>query len=249
MISWASAVFAGISALLSIGVPVAAAVWFCRRYQAPFTTVLVGALTFFIMQIVLRLPLLAIVPMFIHFDVETLRGLLIYSAFLSLTATLFEELGRLLFIKLFRRQKDWRNAVAMGIGHGGIEAIIIVGLSAVANAILLALLVMDLPLGLPQEAVQPLLDTAPYLFLLGGVERMLVLPIHVAFSLLVMAGALHKKYGYVVLAIGAHFLLNFPALWMLQNWGALLTEVYILLFSAAAWALIIRSRRTLFSEN
>lgn len=248
MVLWTSVIFSLISAVLSIIVPVVAAIWFCRRQQAPFSTVLVGALTFFVMQVLLRIPLLLVVNHFFSIELETTKGLLLYSAFLAITAALFEEFGRLGAFKIFRLKGDWKNAVAMGIGHGGIESILLVGINVAANTILLALLAMDLPIGLPPEVVQPLLDTAPYMFLLAGIERILTLPIHIALSILVVAGVARKNYGYVALAIAAHFLLNFPLGWMGQNWGVLSTELYILLCSVVAWLFIFRSR-ALFKES
>lgn len=249
MVPWSSVIFSGLSILLSLILPVAAAIWFWRRTRVPFTTFLIGALTFFVMQIVLRLPLLQVAQLLAPFNTSTTGGLLIYSGFLAITAALFEELGRLIFFKLFRRQGDWKNAVAMGIGHGGIEAILLVGLNAAANTVLLALLAADLPMELPGDIVQQLAAIAPLEFLAGGVERLLVLPAHIAFSILVVAGIANKKLGYVGMAILGHFILNFPVLWMVENWGLWPTEGYLLLCSIAAWVFILRSKALFPADN
>ena len=45
-----------------------------------------------------------------------------YALFLGFTAGLFEEVGRYLaFTTILKKRLDWKNAVAFGIGHGGIE--------------------------------------------------------------------------------------------------------------------------------
>lgn len=243
MVSWSSVVFSGISALLALGVPVIAAIWFWRRTRVPFSTILIGALTFFVMQILLRVPLLQVANFFLSFDTDTTSGLLIYSGFLAVTAALFEELGRLIFFKLFRRQGDWKNAVALGIGHGGIESVILTGITVAANTIVLAILAMDIPLDLPAQTLNELTSIAPSTFLLGGIERILVLPVHVAFSILVVVGATRKQWRFIGLAIIGHTLLNFPLIWMISNWNAWTIEAYVLIWSIGAWFFILRSKR------
>lgn len=250
MVPWTSVIYSGISAALSLVLPLVLALWFWRKTRVPFSTILIGALTFFVMQVVLRIPLLQLTQLFLDIPaiVSTTGGLLLWSGLLALTAALFEELGRFLFYKVFRRKADWQNAVAFGIGHGGIESMLLVGLNSVANTILLAVLAADLPVELPRELVESLTSYAPLDFLAGGIERLLVLPVHIALSILVVAAIRRKKFGYVLLAIGAHFLLNFPVLWLAQNWGVWPTEGYVLIWSLAAWILISRSR-PLFTES
>lgn len=131
----------------------------------------------------------------------------------------------------------------MGIGHGGIESIVIVGITVAANTVILAVLAMDLPIQLPAEVLQQFTDTAPAMFLLGGVERILVLPVHVAFSILVVAGATRKQWGFIALAIAGHTLLNFPIFLITNTFGAWATELYVLGWSIAAWAFIFGSRK------
>jgi uncharacterized membrane protein YhfC len=250
VVPWTSVIFSGISIILSLILPVVLALWFWRKTRVPFTTILIGALTFFVMQIVLRIPLVQILGLLIKPGelISTTAGLLLWSGFLALTAALFEELGRFLFFKVFRRQADWQNAVAFGIGHGGIEAMLLVGLNSIANTILLAILAADLPIELPSEVVEQFTSVASLDFLAGGIERLLTLPVHIALSILVVAGIRRKNFGYVLLAIGAHFLLNFPIIWLAQNWGIWPTEGYLLIWSIAALVLISRSRR-LFAET
>lgn len=245
MVPWSTVIFSLLSFVLAVFVPFIAAIWFCRKYKVPFTTVLVGALTFFVVQVVLRIPMLQ----FLGFDSTMPGGFFAYSAFLAITAALFEELGRLGFFKLFRRNPNWENAVAFGIGHGGIEAILLVGFTMAVNSIFLVMLALDVPLELPPETLAALTETSPFMFLLGGIERLLVLPVHVAFSILVVAGIARRQYGYIGMAIFAHFLLNLPIGWMVETFGYVVTELYILLWSGAAWFFIIRSRIQLFARH
>ena len=92
MVPWTSVIFSGISIILSLILPVVLALWFWRKTRVPFTTILIGALTFFVMQIVLRIPLVQILGLLIKPGelISTTAGLLLWSGFLALTATLFE---------------------------------------------------------------------------------------------------------------------------------------------------------------
>ena len=66
------------------------------------------------------------------------------------------------------------------------------------------------PAGL--EAIAQQLATTPsYLFLITGVERVLAMTIHLSLSMIVLKAVTDRKWGYYVLAIGLHTLINFPA--------------------------------------
>jgi uncharacterized membrane protein YhfC len=219
MVSNLTIVFSIITLLLSLVLPVILAVWFCRRYKVSAVTVLFGALTFFIFQLVLRIPLMQILAP-VYPGQEPLTGgwqLAVYGLFLAFTAALFEEGGRVIVYKLFLKKKDdWSNAVAFGIGHGGFEAISIVGITYINNLLLIAMInmglvnVSDNSNELMAQAVQALTDTQPVLFLLAGVERVLAMVLHLGFSTLVVYGLVSKRYIYLLYAFLAHFLLNFP---------------------------------------
>jgi uncharacterized membrane protein YhfC len=88
-----------------------------------------------------------------------------------------------------------------------------------------------------------------YMFLMAGIERVLTLPIHIAFSILVVLGIVKKRPGYIILAILAHFLLNFPLGYFgTLKYGILVTYIFIGIFTAASMVWIIKSRR-LFNKN
>lgn len=243
MVSWSSVIFAGVSAVLAIGAPVALAIWFCRRYKVGAVPVLVGALTFFITQIILRIPLLQIFSPIIHPYLEGVGGVLLVGLFLALTAGLFEELGRYgAFRLLLKDQGNWKTAVAMGIGHGGIESLLLVGLNMAANFIILFSLNLELSLDVPQEVYGELLDAAPWMFLVGGIERVLALSFHVGASVLVVLGAVRRKFSLVLLAILAHTLLNLPVAMVDSAAGIVAVEFWLLLWAVGALIWTVRSR-------
>lgn len=219
MVSGLTIVFSVITLLLCLIFPIVLAVWFCRKYKTPATTVLFGALTFLIFQLVLRLPLLQVLKPYYPAAEPDLQGwnLVKYSFFLSFTAALFEEGGRVLIYKLFlKRKSNWNNAIALGIGHGGFEAMSLVGLTYINNLVLMAMINLDLlnpasdPTGAVTQAVMLITETPSVIFLLAGVERVLAMILHIGFSVLVVYGLASKIYRYILYAFLAHFLLNFP---------------------------------------
>ena len=98
-------------------------------------------------------------------------SLVLYYGFLGLTAGLFEETGRWAAFRLMKRRRralDWKDALALGLGHGGVEAIWV----AVSG-----LLAGNLDFTADGSQV-----------LLGGVERLFAMTLHVGFSFLIFKG-------------------------------------------------------------
>ncbi len=252
--------FSIITIILALVFPIVLAVWFCRRYRVKASTVVFGALTFIVFQIVIRIPLLQMINNAFPSLVPTTGAvgpLLLYSAYLAITAALFEEGGRFIFFKLFMKDRgDWENAAAFGIGHGGVEALLLVGLTYVSNLVLMLMInagqLNSLPLGLQQsiDTVKTQFIQVPsYMFLMAGIERVMTIPIHIAFSILVVLGVAKKRPGYIILAILAHFLLNLPLGYFgTLKYGILVTYIFIGVFTAASMVWIIKSRR-LFNKN
>lgn len=234
--SWAI-VFSAITLFLSLVAPVLLAIWFCKKFGVNFSVIMAGALTFIIFQLVLRIPLLQLLtlryPNLVPEPQDT-AALLLYAFFLSLTAALFEEGGRWLVFKfLLKKQPSWQNAVGFGLGHGGSEAILLVGVNYIFHLLFLVLIKLDLnPFGgtmfyLLENSKAQLLQTPAYMFLLAGIERMFVIPAHIAFSILVVLSLAKSDYKYFLLALAGHFLLNLPTALTVFPYGIVVLYVYL----------------------
>ena len=121
----------GASAAMALLGPPAAALLFRRATKAPWAALGAGALTFFVSQVVLRLPWQVGIGVWkkdaLAADPVLLFAWVLFSCF---TAGLFEETGRYVaFRKLYRAEHSWRSGVMFGLGHGGLEAVLLVGLS------------------------------------------------------------------------------------------------------------------------
>lgn len=188
-----------------------------RRHPGIWRAFGVGALAFFLSQVLIRLPLLNFVVPGLP---EPARGVLLHPASLSFSAGLFEETARLvLMVLLLKGFHRFVDGVAFGLGHGGLEAVLLVGMTQVAN-LSLALLVnsggWDSVAGtMPPEAADALhaqlVDASPWLFLMAGLERIFAVVLHIGCSLIVLWGV-HR--GRRLLAWAAAVLLHGATNWV-----------------------------------
>lgn len=213
-----------ITGLLSVAVPVLIAIYLRKKYNCNLKCFLVGALVWIVFAKILEA--------FAHYIVlfkspagATIQGnLWMYALYGGLMAGLFEEVGRFVGMHYFLKDciDNDRNSLMYGAGHGGMEAIIAVGLIMLQN-IAVSLQINNRALGpsyevlktLPEEqgiaslnSLFQLVDTEPYVFLMGMVERIPAIAFHIALSVLVWKVVKESKVLYLILAIFFHFLLD-----------------------------------------
>ena len=126
---------------LMFGVPVAAGGFYLWKRDGSIWIFLAGVLSFSVSQLLLRLPLLQYAGTnWDWFMLLPYTNRVLYYGILGLTAGLFEETARLLAFELVKRKKkflDWRDGLALGLGHGGVEAvwIAVTGLMAAGSSV------------------------------------------------------------------------------------------------------------------
>ena len=125
------------SLLVSLVLPVAVLIAFAAKYrrQGIASAWFLGAAGFFVTQILIRVPILAALqsqPWFLSFFQN---HLFLYAFSLAFTAGLFELAGRFAVAKLLRKNLTFKRSLAAGLGHGGIEAMVLVGMTYVNNLI------------------------------------------------------------------------------------------------------------------
>lgn len=241
------------SALLIFLFPLGLAVYMYKKEKISLKAILTGAAVFIFSQILIRLPLLNVLgtqPWF-----QGLLANIFFSAVIvgGLTAGLFEEIGRYLGFRFFlKNELSWKNGIAYGIGHGGIEAILLVGTTYINN-IVTSLMINN---GTFDRVIAPRLDgelasliktqlieASPFLFLAGGLERFFAIIIQIALSLVVLYAVVKRKFSFVIYAILLHTLVNGPSVILLQHgfgvWG---TELYIFILAALGLLFIVKSR-------
>jgi len=228
--------------------PVALAIVAHRRLRVVWRYVGYGAIVFFVFQLVTRVPAVqliqaAIGPQLEMSSVLTWTWLLV----LALSAGVFEEVGRYVGYRLFMRGEDktWSKAVMFGIGHGGLESVLLVG-----GLMMLALISLwaaangglnQLPDDQRAAATQQLqtLNAQPgWVALFGAWERLWTVPIQVAFSVIVLQVFRRGKLVWLLWAILGHALVDLVAVGLQQILGPGLTSSLVIEAVVAVFGLL-----------
>lgn len=206
--------------LICIVIPIAACIITVHKWKGKvrISSFFIGAATFILFAMILERILHTVV---LGTTGTLLTGnIWLYAIYGGLAAGLFEETGRLLAMKFcMKNTLNRENAILYGIGHGGIEAILIVGLTYVNNLIytflinngILPSLLSAYDADTQQTVLQQLtaLGTTPsYLFYIAGIERINAMLLHVVLSYLIYLAVKSRKIGLYVLSIVLHALLD-----------------------------------------
>ena len=204
-----------------------------RQFIWPFCA---GMLTFFISQMVLRVPLMQLLNTQAWYTVFTMAQPVIFSLLIGLSAGVFEEVGRYGTMRLtMRKQQAWQAAIAFGLGHGFIEGILLIGIN---YSYLLAL-------NLAYPVAAPLPDASMAIW--AGIERLLSYVAHVGWSVMVMQAVRRKKLLWLLLAVITHGIVDgMLGIWQMLGWGTLAIEAYI---AVCAILLLIYTVITIRKEN
>lgn len=130
-VSTSSLLFMLLTAVLGIALPLITAIIWCKKKHEPFTTVLIGAATFLLFAIVIEKPLQALV---ISLDSPVSQFVnarpVLWGIIVGLFPGVFEETGRFVAFKtVLRKRKQRETSLSHGIGHGGFEALFILGIT------------------------------------------------------------------------------------------------------------------------
>ena len=137
MIPVSTLISLAVAALLGFAVPVALAWWLVRRYRIRWQTVLIGAGTFIVFALLLE-PILHLLVLKGPYGPAIMANTWYYALYGGMAAGLFEETGRFLAMKFLMKKESTRAlpGVAYGIGHGGVEMLIIFGITMISNLVL-----------------------------------------------------------------------------------------------------------------
>ncbi len=216
-----------VTLFVSLILPVLVLILFAAKHrkQGILSAWLLGAVGFFVTQILVRLPILTVLQSQSWFLAFAQNHLFAYAFSLAFTAGLFELAGRFVVAKLLRKKLTCRRALAAGLGHGGIEAMILIGITYINNLVYIAMInfgsfdavvAETAALGVDVSQLElirtQLLSASPALFLLAGLERILAMTGHVAMSMLVCYGVAHRKTAIcTLLCLGIHTLMDLTA--------------------------------------
>ncbi|MBQ3743911.1 MAG: YhfC family intramembrane metalloprotease [Bacteroidales bacterium] len=241
MVPTSTLILMAVNALLGFAIPVCLAVWLVRKHHARISTILIGAGTFIVFALVLESLMHQLVLKGPH-GASIMGNTLRYALYGGLAAGIFEETGRFLSMKFLMKKEPAKPlpGVAYGVGHGGVEMLIIFGITMINNLVISALINSGqadaIFAKVPEEAagqLQVQLDQLQTLgagtLLVGLWERISALILHLGLSLLVWV-AVRKGGKWLWLfpaAIALHALVDAGAVLLQKSAGMVTLELIV----------------------
>lgn len=199
-----------ITVIFSFAVPIGLMIYWKKRHNLPLFPFLAGSLCFMLFALGLeQIAHLFFLGVGNPISRTIQANPWLYIAYGCLAAGIFEETGRLFAFKvLMRNYQDREVSVAYGIGHGGTETIMTLGLTYA----LLLLVSLGVSLG-DKETNEIIMQSAQIAstgeMLLAMLERISAMMLHIGLSILVFSAAKVEKKMYLYpLAILLHALAN-----------------------------------------
>lgn len=232
--------------MLALFAVLIAAVWYARKkYKINFAVLGLGAVAFFASSQVLEkiVHLLVLHPQKDGTVPLMSENPLLYVIYGISMAAIFEETARLIFFKWLEKKRTLEDsdALAYGLGHGGLE-LIYIGIASLLNLFILFSAVesqnpaiMQL---LPESTLATINNLAAWQIYLLGLERILALLLQVGLTFWVYQAVRQKKWIYLVAAYGLHALFDLAPSLSQVGWlsnpllveGLLAAEVIIFIY-------------------
>lgn len=244
MVTTTSIIMIIIDLIIAVLIPVILAIVIKRKYHTSMKVFFIGCAVWFVFAMILEQLMHAAI--LLSPAGKTIQGnIWLYGLYGGLAAGVFEETGRFLSMKLLMKKNydNSYNSLMYGAGHGGFEALYILGITMINNltyAFLIntkqtELLLATVPAE-QQETVrqtfQTLVETKPYTFLLGAFERFPAVLLHISLSVLVWIAVTKGKNALFPLAVFLHFFVD-AATVIINGYGvpAVLLEVIVLVMA------------------
>ena len=244
-----------ITVVLLVAIPVALFIYWRRNHRGEtnYSYLIAGAIGFIVSARVLELG--------VHYfciisDNSVSRFItgntLAYVLYGITMAGVFEECGRYIVMRFFMKKNRTReNAVMYGIGHGGIE-ILVVLLPAMISYLLIAVLfstgdvnkalstlrITEETAAASLPAIQAAASFSYMDMAMNVLERVFAMLLHIGLSVVVFYSVVNAKKTYLLLAILLHMLMDsFAALyqrgllplWAVEIWAALWAAITVVI--------------------
>lgn len=246
-VSELSIIFMVISSLAGFAIPVILLIFFRKKKEADILPFFVGCAVMLVFALILESAVHQIV-LGSSVGERILGNIWLYALYGGLMAGLFEETGRFIAFKTVLKKQDKDvNALMYGAGHGGFEAAVLLGFTMISNiaiAVMInsgntSVLTENLSgdtLTQMEAALKDLTMTAPYIFLIGIIERVFAVTLQIALSVIVWTAVKNKKRWYLYpAAILIHFFVDAVAVILMHyNVPTLLIEVLVGVMAALA---------------
>jgi uncharacterized membrane protein YhfC len=247
-----------LNAILMIGIPLVLGFILSRRFKLGLGLFGIGALTFIGSQ-VFHIPFnqWLLNPLIESLNLQpepNSLDLAIVALLFGLSAGVFEETARyIVYRRWLRKKRSWEEGLMFGAGHGGSEAIIF-GLLAMLGFLQVVafynLSPEELSATVGLERAEILLtyfasfgEIPWYDNLLGALERVSALCIHLGATQLVLQAFNRKNIGWYFLAVLWHTAVDAVAVYGIQTWSVYLVEGVVLLFGLCSLGIVFALRK------
>jgi len=200
MISTSTIIACVVTLLISLILPVVILIFYGIKNKGKgiWSAWLLGAAGFFVMQIIIRMSFLSLLSMQDGFMKFVSENYVLYCVILGFTAALFELVARFTVAKIMSKNLTYERSFAAGLGHGGIEAMFLVGMTYINNLIYIFMIMSGMFDTVVEQTAatgvdvsqldtikETLISTPSVMFMLGGFERILTMTAHVAMTMIV----------------------------------------------------------------
>lgn len=235
-----------INFLLMLILPIILGGWIAAKRKVRWGLFAIGAVTFILSQVG-HIPFNWLILQ--QLELIDSSSLIVLAIFLGLSAGVFEEVGRYLAYRFWAKDaRTWGKGLMLGAGHGGVEAILIGAVGLINFVVLLGLkngyfagLLASVPedqLVLVDQQIEAMFGVPASMALLGAVERVFALMLHLAASLMVMQVFLRGQLRWLGFAILWHAVINATAVVAVSTWGAIPTEIALGVLSLVSLGII-----------
>lgn len=248
-VSLISVIFMSISIVLSFFAPIAVIVFMGIKKRINWKATLLGFLMFVVFVTILE-NLLHVLVLGTDISKSAIyNNIFLYAVYGGFAAGIFEETARFLcfrYMLKIHREEPLSTGLSYGLGHGGVEAILIGGISSIGNLIMSIMINKGLLQSITSsmsgqqlddfyKGINALVNTPSYMFLLTGGERLVAMVLQIALTMFVFVAVRDKKWKYYVYAVFIHAGVDiFAVLFqrdIIQN--VFLLEIIILIVTAA----------------
>ncbi len=232
---------------LCFAIPIGGLIYLSVRKKHVIRPFIIGMLVFFVFQFVIRLPIIQLALPQTAWFLAMSQNPWLYGLFLGGTAAIAEELGRYIAVRfLLKKNRRYADGIAYGLGHGGIEAMLLIGVNNIANLIVL----QD-----GQSFLAPVIAAQlSYASVFTAIfERVLAMALQVGLSMLVFYCVRSKKWRYLVYALIIHTIVDAAIVILPGAFGlsSIWIEAVLLLATAGLmiWTIKIRPAFIYGEEN
>lgn len=263
MVSTINIVALFINAILTFIVPIIFIIYFILKKVKWIRPFIFGALTFFVSQIILRVPLTGAVSSFIPSATNITSWQ--YIVFSVISAVVFEELSKYIGIKIGLNGKgEWSDALSFGIGFASLNCILFSAISYISDIMVAFYINKNGIEGLlkafsnNENAVSKvsysLIDKNFFEIVLNGMNDIFWMFIQIALTIIIIYGlkfSFKKSLMYLIIASASHILIegvvNIMGIYF--NLSKTTSQLYYLALAIIAIYFIAWSKKSLFKDK